>query len=221
MTSTRFPFTRESTLLVCANVGLHLPDRLNSRMGFVDRLVNLGGQWRFAVVAYVIAILSSLVSGFVFTPENVVKTPSGILILFILINVAFLIRYCITFGVFYFLVGRADQMVAPTRILSAIVFCDIPRTLLTCFSLVIPGLTVIEKPTYVAYGVTSVLFFVRDTVSNPLILQTLALIELFNLSTLILLALFLRRISNLGLVKCFAVNIVVDLCFRLAGVVIR
>lgn len=190
-------------------------------MRFVDELVNRGGQWQFAVVAYAAAVLSSLVSGLVLTPENVVKTASGVLILFILINVAFLIRYCITFGVFYFVVARADQMVAPTRILSGIVFCDIPRTLLTCFSILIPGLTIIEKPAYVSYSATSLLFFIRDAVSSPLILQAVAAIELFNLSTLILLALFLRRISNLSLVKCFVLNIAIDLCFRIVGVIAR
>ena len=195
-----------------------MPSSTKDKLAKLEKLLyeSVHGEVDLGLVLFVflISVLSSLASGLLFTPENISQTPTGIVFVALAISIAYLISYLVKFGVFYLIIRARGRLIDPRKIFGGIILCHIPRTLFIWASLFIPGFFVIDKSIYVGYGMTSPSFFLRSYVSSPIILQALNVFDFFNLATLVLLSLFLRKLSNLNIAQCFLINLILDLLIQ-------
>jgi hypothetical protein len=183
-------------------------------ISLIDGFIQPKEYKRVALVVYFFAVGVSFANAFRFLPESLLKTFTGALGLAVIISLGLIVRYSLTFALFYCLVRYLRGISLSSQSFAAIVLCNVPNILLILFSVTIPGFGVIDSGKQIAYSVTSLAFVFYTSVSSDWLMQMLAAVEVFNISTLMLLAFYLRRVSGFRILSAFLINLSLDLVLR-------
>ncbi len=184
----------------------------------IAALLSHAATRRGALLVYGGMVASSFLSGLVFSPQNVVWRPFGIIFLLTLSGLLHLTRYAIRAGMFHFIATRLGRPQDFKAVIVAVVVCDIPVLIEIVLSLILPGFAAPDHTAQMVIRLTSpALFFSQAGLSAP-ILNLVDTFELFNLIRLALLSSTLRSLSSLAFGWCALINVALDLCAPLLRV---
>jgi hypothetical protein len=194
--------------------GNSMPSVPREPAGSLASLFSYKGALVIVLIVYVIGVIANFATAFRFMSESFLRTFEGSLLLLLIINIAYLLRYSLIFGLFLFIGKRMRGLKPSVELLAGIILCSLLNTLVILISLFIPGFSIVEFPYHVEYSVTSLAFALRDHINSVWVLQGLSAFEIFNFSTLIFLSLYLRSLSGFGILRGFTVNFALDLALR-------
>jgi hypothetical protein len=160
-------------------------------------------------------VASSFLSGLIFSPQNVVWRPFGIIFLLILSGLGHLVRYAIRAGVFHVFAARHGRTQDIGALMVAVVVCDVPVLIAIGLSLIIPGFAGPDHTAQMVIYLTSPALLLRQVGLSGPILNLVDTFELFNLMRLALLSSTLRSLSSLAFGWCVLINLALDSCLAL------